>query len=93
MDADGSPGRPAGRSPCDDSNPRGEGHGPRLLDGFLTHVPASATLLVTAANEQVAEIYRRDYGFVSYDPDFPLLLERAVSEPTPSRRRLGEPTG
>lgn len=30
------------------AHPRGEGHGPRLLDGLLTHVPASATLLVTA---------------------------------------------
>ena len=75
------------------AHPRGEGHGPRLLDGLLTHVPASATLLVTAANEQVAETHRRDYGFVSYDPDFPFLLERAAAEPTPSRRRLGEPTG
>ena len=48
--------------------PCGDGHGQRPLAGLRTHVPASATLLVTAANERVAETYRRDYGFVSYDP-------------------------
>ncbi|MBC7374026.1 MAG: hypothetical protein H7323_08565 [Frankiales bacterium] len=61
------------------AHPRGDGHGPRLLDGLFPHVPASATLLVVAANEQVAMTYRRDYGFVSYDPDHPLLLERPAA--------------
>ena len=54
---------------------------------------ASATLRVTAANEQVAETYRRDYGFVSYDPDLPLLRERAAAADRPRPETLREPTG
>lgn len=58
------------------AHPAGRGHGGRLVDELVAHVPAGVWLMTAAASANLAEHYRSRYGFRSWDPGRPLLLER-----------------
>lgn len=58
------------------AHPAGRGHGGRLVDELVAQVPAGVWLMTAAASARLAEHYRSRYGFRSWDPGRPLLLER-----------------
>jgi hypothetical protein len=67
------------------AHPAGRGHGGRLVDELVRHVPAGVWLMTAAASPSLAEHYRSCYGFRSWDADRPLLLERPPTGPPPGR--------
>ncbi len=56
--------------------PPRHGHGNALLEQLVRSAPADVWLLAAAGSEKLAELYRTVYGFRSWHPDRPLLLER-----------------
>lgn len=58
------------------AHPTGQGHGGRLVDELVRNVPSDVWLMTAAASASLAEHYRTRYGFRSWDPDRPWLLER-----------------
>jgi hypothetical protein len=60
------------------AHPPRQGHGSALLDELLLVAPDDIWLLAGVASPVLAQRYGR-YGFRSWDPEHPLLLERPPS--------------
>ncbi len=57
------------------AHPSRQGHGSALLEELMLAAPDNVWLLASAASPALAQRYAR-YGFRSWDPERPLLLER-----------------